>query len=199
MVTASVQAPVPVSFAQELQAAQPALMALALKFTRNRSRAQDLLHDTLERALRYQESYRPGSRFRSWASTIMAHTFISQYRRQKREHAWLITATAHEVSDRTGGDASVVAARGALHALCESSLSDATVHALNQLSPSYRAVVVMCDIRGLSYKAVAKALGCPIGTVMSRLHRARRQLQGALSGKTANTGPSRAALGARAA
>ena len=150
------------------------LLAGALRLTRNRADAEDLLQETYARALAAWPRFEVGSNCRAWLFRILTNTFISGYRR-KRRHDRL----AHE-----SGDACVVAFYGEdyqrtgnpEHRLTDT-LGDEALEALAELGEDYLAVVIRADLRGARYRDIAAELDIPIGTVMSRLFRARRQLE----------------------
>lgn len=155
----------------------PALTHLALRYTRNPSLADDLVHDTVVRALRFRESFRHGSNFRAWTHTILTNTFIHGYRRSRKEKEILGQAGRRDVEAQLCSEATQESAHRPERALLFNHLSDDVVAALAALPEDFRAAVVLCDLQGHSYREVAAALNCPLGTVMSRLHRARRLLE----------------------
>jgi RNA polymerase sigma-70 factor (ECF subfamily) len=154
------------------------LFATALRLTRNPSDAEDLVQDAYMRALSSWSSYQQGSNCRAWLMRILTNSFINNYRKRRRHLRF-----AHE----SGNDA-VVALYGSdvdksqrpYQDIFEGELSDEVKAALAELGEDYRAVVEMADLEGTKYRDIAKKLGVPMGTVMSRLYRARRQLESAL-------------------
>jgi RNA polymerase sigma-70 factor, ECF subfamily len=156
------------------------LYSAALRFTRDRGRAEDLVQDTVVRALRFRDRFAEGTSFRAWIFTILTHTFIGGYRRQKREREILEGASAGDVAFQLKSEASQREASHPEHAYLEQLLSDDVLKALDSLPEEFRTVVVLCDLEGLAYKDIAEAVGCPVGTVMSRLHRGRRLLESKL-------------------
>lgn len=164
------------------------LFRVALRYTRDRSLAEDLVHDTVVRALRFKDRFEPGTNFKAWIYTILTHTFIHRYRRQKREREILEGATQHDVAAQLRSETSRERAASPEGAYIEHMLSDDVVKALDALPEDFRTVVVLCDIEGLSYKDIAEAVGCPVGTVMSRLYRGRRLLEHKLVGLAVECG-----------
>lgn len=151
-----------------------ALRATALRFARNEKDAEDLVQETLVRALAAWRQFQKGTNCRAWLFRILFHNFINEYRRATRERAWvgrceplLSPARRFAAGDPEG-------------AMLERLLGDEVTAALAELPDEYRQVVVMADLQGLSYREIARELGCPLGTVMSRLFRARRLLEGPL-------------------
>ncbi|QGU02671.1 ECF RNA polymerase sigma factor SigH [Corynebacterium kalinowskii] len=149
----------------------------ALRLTRNPADAEDLVQETYMKAFKSFDSFKEGTNLKAWLYRIMTNTYINSYRKAQREPAQLPT---EEITDyqlystsshlSTGLDSAEVEA---LKTLPDNDI----VAALNDLSEEYRMVVYYVDIEGLAYKEVAEILDVPIGTVMSRLHRGRKQLR----------------------
>ncbi len=149
---------------------------MALRLTRNRAEAEDLVQDTAVRAYRFWHTFKPGTSVRAWLFTILRNTFITKYHRKNRQRA-LATDLGHEVAARDPGVATVSAAvpppdvvvdhRGTREKIDE---------ALAKLPDDYQIAVTLADIEGLTYKEIASVMDCPIGTVMSRIYRGRKQL-----------------------
>ena len=153
-----------------------ALYAFALKLTRARDEAEDLVSDTMLRAIQRWEQYRLGTNIRAWLFTILYHAFVSRKRR----------VDAREVQPLEDEEGRMV-----FEAVCEtdpegtfydSFLDEEIVGAIQALPDEYRLAVVMSDLHGLKYAEIAGVLGVPEGTVKSRLFRGRRILQGQLRG-----------------
>lgn len=149
----------------------------ALRMTRNPQDAEDLVQETFLKAFRAFDSYKPGTNLKAWLYRIMTNTYINSYRKKQRQPAQtpteeitdyqLYTTSSH---DSTGLESAEVEA---LKAMPNSEITDA----MNSLSDDYRMVVYYADIEGLAYKEIAEIMGTPLGTVMSRLHRGRKQLR----------------------
>jgi RNA polymerase sigma-70 factor (ECF subfamily) len=168
------------------------LFAAALRFTKEPASAEDLVQETLMRALSAWDSYQAGSNCRAWLYRILTNSFINIHRQRKRHRRF-----THE-----RGDDGVIALygverrrhRGPDDTVIHQALSDEVTAALDSLSDDYRKVVELADLEGIRYKDIAEKLDIPIGTVMSRLFRARRQLEAALGEYAAEAyGISRAA------
>ncbi len=157
------------------------LFGVALRYTRDRSLAEDLVQDTVVRALRFRDRFEPGTNFKAWVYTILTHTFIHRYRRQKREREILDGQNRVDVDRQLHSELSRELAMRPENAYLDNLLSDDVLAALDGLPDDFRTVVVLCDIEGLSYKEIADIVGCPVGTVMSRLYRGRRMLEGKLA------------------
>jgi RNA polymerase sigma-70 factor (ECF subfamily) len=154
---------------------QQTLYATALRLTRQPNDAEDLVQDTMLRAYKAWARFEPGSNCRAWLLRILTNSFINNYRRRRRHQRF-----ANECPE----DA-VVALYGESHdrasnperELIGHTLSDEVTAAMAKLGDDYRQVVELADLRGVRYRDIAATLGVPIGTVMSRLFRARRQLE----------------------
>jgi len=152
-----------------------ALYSFALKLTRSRDDSDDLVSDTMLRAIERWEQYHLGSNIRAWLFTILYHVFVSRKRR--------IDAREVQQPDDTEGWAQFEAVGEAdpEGRFYDSFLDDSITRAIRGLREEYRAAVVLSDLQGLHYAEIAEVLGVPEGTVKSRLFRGRRQLQRALA------------------
>ncbi len=164
------------------------MFRVALRYTRDKALAEDLVHDTVVRALRFQDKFERGTNFKAWIYTVLTHTFIHRYRRQKREREILEGATQEDVASQLRSEASRELAAHPEAAYVEHMLSDDVVKALDALPEDFRSVVVLCDLEGLPYKDIAEAVDVPVGTVMSRLYRGRRLLEQKLAGLAVERG-----------
>ncbi|MEZ4271210.1 MAG: sigma-70 family RNA polymerase sigma factor [Myxococcota bacterium] len=150
---------------------------VALRYTRDPTRAEDLVHDTAVRALRFRDRFELGTNFRAWIYTVLTHTFFHRHRRLKREHEILDGVSREDVDRQLYSEKARQDSTNPENAYLENMLSDDVLSALDSLSEDFRVVVTLCDLEGLSYKEIADALDCPVGTVMSRLYRGRRILE----------------------
>ncbi len=151
-----------------------ALYSFALKLTRARDEAEDLVSDTMLRAFQRWEQYRLGTNIRAWLFTILYHAFVSRKRRvDAREVQPLEDEDGREVFEPVGE----ADPEGRFY---DSFLDAEIVQAIQALPDEYRAAVVMSDLHGLKYAEIAQVLGVPEGTVKSRLFRGRRLLQSQL-------------------
>ena len=145
----------------------------ALATSGSRSEADDLVQETLMSAWQSWDRFEEGTNLRAWLHRIMVNGFITQYRRRKRERRALdvdtdpgrrelfLTSSQQRLEEVDGG-------------IQYGGLGRSLRDALDALPVEFRAVIVMADISEMTYREIADELGCPIGTVMSRLHRARR-------------------------
>lgn len=157
------------------------LYGVALRLTRNRADAQDLTQEALLRALRFHDKFKPGTHVRAWLLTILRNTFINDYRRRARR-PMTVELTGRELipdrrMDRAVGYMPDAMKEASVLDLLEEDVRDA----VDALPEGHRATVIMADLQGLTYQEIADRLKCPVGTVMSRLHRGRRALRSALS------------------
>jgi RNA polymerase sigma-70 factor (ECF subfamily) len=157
---------------------QGEMYGVGLRMTRSHQDALDLVQETLMRAMLAWDRFEPGSNTRAWLLRILTNTFINGYRKRRRHQRFATEcpgdarAALYGTTDDNTGDLE--------DAIVEDELGDEVSGALDRLSPDYREVVERADLRGEKYKDIAEATGVPIGTVMSRLFRARRQLEGEL-------------------
>lgn len=150
------------------------LYGVAMRLTRNPHDAEDVVQDTLLRAYRALDSF-DGRYPRAWLLTILRNTNINRVRKR--------TPDLLDDEERTLGALAAPGADGRdgpAELALERIPDTAVVEALRQLSDDHRAVVVLVDVDGLTYQEAADLLGVPIGTIMSRLHRARRKLRARL-------------------
>ncbi len=156
------------------------LYAVSCRMTRSTTEAEDLVQDTIVKAMRARDQFEPGSNLKAWLLRIMTNTFINRYRRGGLERDLFESPDADSLTEGWVGATTLRGMRdpetAALAPLVEAEVS----RALDELPDEFRIAVVLSDIEELSYKEIADAMGCPIGTVMSRLHRGRKMLQGKL-------------------
>lgn len=163
------------------------LRAVAMRYTRNEGDADDLVQETLMRAYSAWHRFQLGTNCKAWLLRILTNNFINEYRRNTKERRWLSREEPLVCPGRRR------AAADPEGVLMERLLSDEVKAALATLSPDYRQVVTLADLQGLSYREIASRIGCPMGTVMSRLHRGRRQLGRVLAGYAREQGILKAA------
>jgi RNA polymerase sigma-70 factor (ECF subfamily) len=163
------------SFEREALVHLDALYRVALRLTGNASDADDLVQETMLKAYRAWDQYQRGTNAKGWLLTILRHAFINEYRRRTR-HPETVDLDAIEpfaVFDE-------VQEEDPQGRFFDQIVDDEVLRAIDQLPEQFREAVVLSDVEGLSYEEVARILSVPIGTVKSRLFRARRQLQAKL-------------------
>jgi len=145
---------------------------LAYRLTGNMHDAEDLTHDVFIRVFRSLDSYQPGT-FEGWLHRITTNAFLDKMRRKQRIRFDALSddAAARLPTLEVGPEQSYT----------DTHFDDDVQRALDALSADFRAVVVLCDIEGLSYEEIATTLGIKLGTVRSRIHRGRSQLREALA------------------
>ena len=158
------------------------LYRTALRMTNNPQEAEDLVQETMLKAFRFAHTYQPGTNLRAWLFRILNTSAINRYRRQAAHPSLTSLPEGEEfylynqIRDLNGQELS----QGAEEEVLSRYLDEDVYKALNDLPPNFRMAVILADIEELSYKEIAEALQIPIGTVMSRISRARRQLQKSL-------------------
>jgi RNA polymerase sigma-70 factor, ECF subfamily len=153
------------------------LYAVALRLTRNATDAQDLTQNTVVKALRFHNRFKDGTYIKAWLLTILRNTFINEYRRRVRR-PYFVELTGTEAAANTSPDPEVAfePAEESSNDLLEL-LDDEVKEAVESLPEDFRLAVIMADLEDKSYKEIAEAMGCPLGTVMSRLYRGRKLLR----------------------
>lgn len=147
----------------------------ALRLTRDAHQARDLVQETYVRALRYKHSFQAGTNMRAWLFAIMRNLFWDRFKGSRPDTVSLDDVGDFALYDKLK-DASDLPEGSVLDKIAATEV----VSAIEKLPPLHREVVMLVDVEGFAYKEASEALGIPIGTVMSRLHRARRQLQKSL-------------------
>jgi len=154
-----------------------ALYAVACRLTKAPLDAEDLVQDALVKAMRARDQYQSGTNLKAWLFKILTNTFINKYRRGGLERVVLDGPDADPLADGWVSAASMRALRDAENQALRPLVAEEIRRALDELPEEFRIAVVLSDVEELSYKEIADVMDCPVGTVMSRLHRGRRLLQ----------------------
>jgi RNA polymerase sigma-70 factor, ECF subfamily len=158
----------------------PGLYGAALRMTRNKADAEDLVQETYLRAYRGFAGFEEGTNLKAWLYRILTNSFINTYRKKQREPQ--IVEGPDDIDDwylydRLGGrNVEESAENEVLDAIPDADVKAA----LESLPENFRLAVLLADVEGFSYKEIAEIMDVPIGTVMSRLHRGRKALERAL-------------------
>ncbi len=171
------------------------MYSAALRTTRNPTDAEDLVQETYAKAFAAFHQYRPGTNLRAWMYRILTNSYINSYRKKQRQP---LESDAAEVEDYQLARAASHTSRGLRSAEAEAldHLPDSDVtRALASIGEDFRMAVYLADVEGFSYKEIAEIMDTPIGTVMSRLHRGRKQLRDLLTDYAVDRGIVRAEEG----
>ncbi len=166
------------------------LYRTALRLTHNQQEAEDLVQETMLKAFRFANTYQRGTNLRAWLFRILNTSAINRYRKQATHPTTTPLPEGEEfylynrIRDINGQELS----SGAEEEVLSQYLDEDVYRALNDLPINFRMPIILADIEGLSYKEIAQALNIPIGTVMSRISRARRHLQRSLWDYARNRG-----------
>lgn len=174
-------------FEREAMQHMSALYGMALKYTHSESEAEDLVQEAMFKAFRSFDSFDEGTNCRAWLFKILTNTFINKYKSNKREKDF----KDHIEKIVSGNEKIVFEISKSAERILETdetrttknffyAFPDEIVHAFNTISNEFKTIVIMADIEGLSYKEIADKLHIPLGTVMSRLCRARQILRNIL-------------------
>jgi RNA polymerase sigma-70 factor (ECF subfamily) len=149
-----------------------ALYRVALRLAGNAADADDLVQETMLKAYRAWDQYQPGTNAKGWLLTILRHTFINEYRRRARhpENVDIDAIEPFAVFEDVQED-------DPQGRFFDQIVDDEVLRAIDALPEQFREAIVLSDVEGLSYEEIARIIGVPLGTVKSRLFRARRVLQ----------------------
>ena len=162
-------------FIKEAMPHENALFNYALKISGNSNDAQDLVQETYYKAYRHFDKFQSGTNSKAWMFMILKNSFINDYRKSKREPTKLDYEQIQNFYENVKSDRSQ--SNNLDKEFYNSLFDDEMTEAIDQLPTKMREVFLLCDLEGYSYEETAELVGCPIGTVRSRLHRARHMLQ----------------------
>jgi len=162
------------NFLKEAIPHMDALYNFALKMTRDPDDANDLLQETYLKAYRFFDKFEIGTNCKAWLFRIMKNSYINIYRKNTREPDKVDYGEIEEFYETIKSDH---ASDNDLESeIFNNVLDDEVMNAVQSLPDDFRTVILLCDIEGLTYEEIAEFVDCPIGTVRSRLHRARKML-----------------------
>ena len=167
------------TFAEDAMPLMDGLYSAAMRMTRNAADAEDLVQETYLKAFNAYERFETGTNLKAWMYRILTNSYINAYRKKQRRPD---ESDIDDIEDlylyrRLGGAESAVLSRSAEDELLEMFGEAEVKLALEDLPEHYRMPILLADVEGFAYKEIAEILDVPIGTVMSRLHRGRKQLQ----------------------
>ncbi len=168
------------SFTEEALSHMDAMFGVACRLTRNPTEAEDLVQDAFVKAMHARDQFHAGTNLKAWLFRILTNTFINKYRRGGLERSLFDGPDADPLADGWVSASTMRQLRDpeqiALMPIVEGEIK----RALDALPDEFKLAVILCDVEEFSYEEIAQIMGCPIGTVMSRLHRGRKLLQRAL-------------------
>ncbi len=168
------------SFAEEALTHMDAMYGVACRLTRNPTEAEDLVQDALVKAMRARHQFLVGTNLKAWLFRILTNTFINKYRRGGLEKALMDGPDADPLADGWVSASTMRQLRDPEQIALLPIVEGEVRRALDALPQEFKLAVILCDVEEFSYEEIADIMGCPIGTVMSRLHRGRKLLQKSL-------------------
>lgn len=147
----------------------------AFRLTLDEDDAKDLVQDTYLKAFRFIESFQKGTNAKAWLFRILKNSFINDYRKKSKQPAKVDYQEVEQIYNSEEADANLTTDLRV--DVLQGMIGDEVATALNSLAIDFRTVIILCDIEGFTYEEMAKILDIPIGTVRSRLHRARNLLK----------------------
>jgi RNA polymerase sigma-70 factor (ECF subfamily) len=168
------------SFAEECLTHIDTMYGVACRLTRNPTEAEDLVQDALVKAMRARHQFLVGTNLKAWLFRILTNTFINKYRRGGLERSLLEGPDADPLADGWVSASTMRQLRDPEQIALLPIIEGEVGRALDALPTEFKLAVILCDVEEFSYEEIAEIMGCPIGTVMSRLHRGRKLLQRSL-------------------
>jgi RNA polymerase sigma factor (sigma-70 family) len=157
-----------------------AMYNFAFRLTNDEDDANDLLQDTFLKAFRFISSFEKGTNAKAWLFRILKNSFINDYRKKSKEPS-KVDYQEVETTYNSDEDAEVTNTTDLRVEAIQDMIGDEIANALNSIPVDFRTVIILCDVEGFTYEEMAKILDIPIGTVRSRLHRARSLMKEKLS------------------
>ncbi len=167
-------------FNEEFMPYIDAMYNFAFRLTTDEDDAKDLVQDTYMKAFRFINSFQKGTNGKAWLFRILKNSFINDFRKKSKEPNKIDYQEIEGFYNSEDADVDVVATHDLRTESVRDLIGDEVANALNALAVDFRIVIILCDIEGFTYEEMAKILDIPIGTVRSRLHRARLLLKDTL-------------------
>ena len=168
------------SFTDEALTHMDALYGVACRLTRNPTEAEDLVQDALVKAMRAKHQFCAGTNLKAWLFRILTNTFINKYRRGGLERSLFDGPDADPLVDGWVSASTMRQLRDPEQIALMPIVEGEVRKALDALPAEFKLAVILCDVEEFSYEEISEIMACPIGTVMSRLHRGRKLLQKSL-------------------
>ena len=168
------------TFSEEALTHLDAMYGVACRLTRNPTEAEDLVQDAFVKAMRARHQFHAGTNLKAWLFRILTNTFINKYRRGGLERSLFDGPDADPLADGWVSANTMRQLRDPEQVALMPMIEGEIRAALDALPDEFKLAVVLCDVEEFSYQEIADIMGCPIGTVMSRLHRGRKLLQRSL-------------------
>ena len=165
------------AFSEEALLHLDAMYGVACKLTRNPTEAEDLVQDSFVKAMRARHQFHAGTNLKAWLFRILTNTFINKYRRGGLERSLFEGPDADPLADGWVSASTMRQLRDPEQVALMPMVEGEIRRALDTLPDEFKLAVVLSDVEEFSYQEIADIMGCPIGTVMSRLHRGRKILQ----------------------
>lgn len=162
-------------FEEEFLPQIEALYNFAFHLTYSEEDANDLVQDTYLKAFKFIDSYKEGTNAKAWLFKILKNAFINDYRRKAKQPTRVDYEEIATYQDED--DPKYASYLDLREEMFQSMMGDEVTNAINSLEVDFRTVILLCDIEGFTYEEISKILDIPIGTVRSRLHRARNTLK----------------------
>ena len=153
------------------------LYNMAYRLTRNAEDAQDLVQETYLKAYKYYDKFEKGTNLKAWLFRIMKNTFINNYRKKQNQPPQSAFSDIEDSFESIVSEDAGPKIKDPEQVILDDVLDEDVQAALDSLREDYRMVILLVDLEGFSYKETAEILDVPVGTVMSRLYRGRRQLE----------------------
>ncbi|GAB4397552.1 MAG: sigma-70 family RNA polymerase sigma factor [Microscillaceae bacterium] len=162
-------------FSEEFMPLMDAAYNFAFRLALDEDDAKDLVQETYMKAFRFIESFQKGTNAKAWLFRILKNSFINEYRKKSKQPSKVDYQEVEQIYNSE--DTPVNLTTDLRVDVLQGMIGDEVANALNSLAVDFRTVIILCDIEGFTYEEMAKILDIPIGTVRSRLHRARNILK----------------------